>query len=116
MAGRVVEGELRVGDVLKTPDGRLLIVKNIEKGHKKAEKALANEPIGVQIEALGWRPKPKDLEKYSIIKLIERLRKEIEVRYADMPKDTREKFVESELKLKLREELGKIAFEVHSYA
>jgi len=115
LAGRVVEGELRIGDVLKTPDGKLLIVKSIEKGRRKVEKAVAGEPIGVQVEGLGWKPKPEDLEKHSVIKLIDKLRKDVEKKYSHMPKDARQRLVESEVKLKLKEEIGKIVFEAYSH-
>lgn len=114
LAGRVVEGELRVGDVLKTPDGRLLVIKSLEKGHRKVEKALANEPVGVQVEGLGWKPKPKDLEKYSIISLVMKLRREAEEKYSHIPKDARSKLVESEVKSRLEREIEKIAFEAYS--
>jgi len=113
LAGRVVEGELRVGDVLKTPDGRLLVVKSIERRHRKIERALANEPVGIQVEGLGWKPKPSDLEKYLVTKLVAELRREVEEKYSHIPKDARSKFVESEVKLRLEKELGKIAFEVY---
>jgi len=103
LAGRVVEGELRIGDVLKTPEGRLLVIKSLEKGHRKVEKALTNEPVGV-----------KDLEKYSIISLVMKLRREAEEKYSHIPKDARSKLVESEVKSRLEKEIEKIAFEAYS--
>ena len=114
LAGRVVEGELRVGDVLETPGNKLLVVRSIEKGHRRVEKALANEPVGVRVEGLGWKPNRKDLEKYSIISLIGNLRKEAERKYSNMPKDARAKLVESEIKSKLKSEIEKIALKIYS--
>lgn len=48
-----LEGETRVGDVLKTPDGRLLVVKSIEKRHKRVERAVASDRDGIRVEGLG---------------------------------------------------------------
>ncbi len=115
LAGGVAEGEIRVGDVLRTPDGKLLVVKGIEKGHKRVDRVVANDRVGIHVEGLGWKPKPNDLKKYSVIKLIDRLRKEIEEKYSHMPKDARQKLVESEVKLRLKEELDKIAFKAYPH-
>jgi len=37
--------------------------------------------------------------------LVDKLRREIEEKYSHIPEDARQRFVESELKLKLKEEL-----------
>jgi len=58
-----------------------------------------------RLEYRGLKPARKDLEKYMVKKLVDKLRREIEEKYSHIPEDARQRFVESELKLKLKEEL-----------
>ena len=39
---------------------------------------VAIDRVVIHVEGLGWKPKPNDLKKYSIMKLIDKLRREIE--------------------------------------
>ena len=113
LAGRVLKGELAVGDFLKLPDGRLLKVERIERKNRKVERAVVNEPVGVFVKGVGWKPGRKDLEKYKVFETIKKLRKEAEKKYSHMPKELAKKLVEKEVKDKLREELEKISLEIY---
>ena len=114
LAGRVLRGELAVGDFLKLPDGRLLEVVMIERRTKRIEKAIANEPVGVSVRGVGWKPKVKDLEKYKVLEAIKRLRSEAKEKYSHMPKELSEKLVEKEVRDKLREVLEEISLEIYA--
>ena len=114
LAGRVLRGELAVGDFLKLPDGRLLKVERIERKNRKVERAVVNEPVGVFVKGVGWKPGRRDLEKYRVFETIKKLRKEAEKKYSHMPKELAKKLVEKEVKDKLREELEKISLEIYA--
>ena len=114
LAGRVLRGELAVGDFLKLPDGRLLKVERIERKNRKVERAVINEPVGVFVKGVGWKPGRRDLEKYRVFETIKKLRKEAEKKYSHMPKELAKKLVEKEVKDKLREELEKISLEIYA--
>ena len=114
LAGRVLRGELAVGDFLKLPDGRLLKVERIERKNRKVERAVVNEPVGVFVKGVGWKPGRKDLEKYRVFETIKKLRKEAEKKYSHMPKELAKKLVEKEVRDKLREELEKISLEIYA--
>ncbi|RLE90705.1 MAG: hypothetical protein DRN04_14460 [Thermoprotei archaeon] len=114
LAGRVLRGELAVGDFLKLPDGRLLKVERIERKNRKVERAVVNEPVGVFVKGVGWKPGRKDLEKYRVFETIKKLREEAEKKYSHMPKELAKKLVEKEVRNKLREELEKISLEIYA--
>jgi len=114
LAGRVFKGELSVGDFLKLPDSRLLKVERIERKNRKVERAVVNEPVGVFVKGVGWKPGRKDLEKYKVFETIKKLRKEAEKKYSHMPKELAKKLVEKEVRDKLREELEKISLEIYA--
>ena len=114
LAGRVLRGELAVGDFLKLPDGRLLKVERIERKNRKVERAVVNEPVGVIVKGVGWKPGRRDLEKYRVFETIKKLREEAEKKYSHTPKELAEKLVEKEVRDKLREELEKISLEIYA--
>ena len=114
LAGRVLRGELAVTDFLKLPDGRLLKVEGIEWKNRRVERAMVNEPVGVIVKGVGWKPSRKDLEKYRVFERIKRLRGDAEKKYSHMPKELAKKLVEKEVEDKLREELEKISLEIYA--
>ena len=114
LAGKVLRGELAAGDFLRLPDGRLLRVEGVERGHKRVGRAVAGEAAGVIVRGVGWRPGKRDLEKYRMLKAVERLRKEAERKFQHIPRETAKKFVEREVEDKLRDELEKISLEVYA--
>ena len=114
LAGRVFEGEMTIGDILKLPNGRLLRVRGLEKKGKRVDRVVAGEPVGVIVDGISWKPKRGDLEEYTVIKVIEMLKKRAREKYKHMPKDVVGKLVEREVKEQLEKELDKIALKIHS--
>jgi len=99
ITGLVVEGELARGDTLKLPDGRLLRVESVEKARerKRVDRAMAGDTVGVAVVGVGWKPRKGDLERYSISKQLEEIRRRAEEKYQSLPKEAASKLAEKEV-------------------
>lgn len=113
LAGRVLEGEIRIGYVLRLPDGRMLRVKSLESRGRKVEKAIRGEPVGISVEGIGWKPSVEDLKPYEIPRIIGELRKSLEKKYSHLPKELAEKLVGEEVKKVLEKEIESKAILVY---
>ena len=113
LAGRVLEGEIYTGCILRLPDGRVLRVKSLESRRKKVERVVQGEPVGIVVEGIGWKPGVKDLRPYEIPGVIRELRKSIEKKYSHLPKELAKKLVEEEVKKMLKKEIESRAILVY---
>ena len=117
LAGRLLRGEMRVGDLLRLPDGRLLRVDAIESRRERLERAEPNTPLGVKVSGVGWRPQKSDFREYLARRLVERLMKEAVERLAQrMPREAAEKLAEEEVRRELESRLESIGLTVHEAA
>jgi len=114
LAGRVLEGEMAIGDFLMLPDGRLLRVRGLERRRERVDRVVAREPVGVVVDGVGWKPKRRDLEGYMVVRVVEMLKRRAREKYKHMPKDVIEKLVEKEVKEHLEGELDKIALKIYA--
>lgn len=115
LAGRVLEGEIRVGYILKLPNGKMLRVKSLESRGKKVEKVVQGETVGIHVEGINWKPKAKDLEPYEISKVMKELKKNVKKKYSHLPKELAEKLVNEEINKLLRKEVeSRIILVYHS--
>ncbi len=94
------------------------MVKAIDVGNRRVKHVSVNESCGVMVDGVGWNPTKKDLKSYLAKPVFEKLRKELEDKYKNIPKDAREKLVKNELSKTLanlarREKLKEI-FRIHS--
>ncbi len=111
LAGWLIEGEMRIGDVIRLPSGRLLKIKSIEKKHEKTIMVTAREPCGVLVEGTGWKPSHKDIEeelrgrKYH--EILGRFVEEVKKKYPGVSRDRLKQLVDAEIKAR-REEVDRL--------
>ncbi len=84
-----------MGDVLVTPDGRLLRVEGIQSG-RRASTVTAGQPAGLMVSGVGWKPGRGDLEAYKVSRALEEARREAPSKYKGLPGDAAERVAESE--------------------
>lgn len=112
LVGRVLEGEVSMGDLLELPDGRVLRVISVEKRRRPAYSATAGEVVGLGVVGVNWKPSKEDFEGLLSKNVAERLKEEARRRYSHMPKGAAERFVEAEVRHRLADEIGKHALRV----
>jgi len=114
IVGKVHTGDLRVGDVLRLPDGRLLKVKSIEAKRRKVESAAPGVPVGVAVEGVGWKPQPKDLKAYALPeKLLELKKKALSKYEGRMPREVAERLAEDEVRRALEAEIERLGLVIY---
>ena len=114
LAGRLVRGEMRVGDLLGLPDGRLLRVEAIEASHKRVELAPQGRPIGVRISGIEWRPRRSDFKDYVAGRVLEKVRRETVERLSRrMPREAAERLAEDEIAKRLESIAESVGLKVY---